>query len=82
MKPDTNIKREALGAALAALPTWRRSKIKSELKDAGFTENQWKRLLSSAEAHKVPAFVRDIIVNELPDTAHLFNHPNLKAEAL
>ncbi|SEI39859.1 hypothetical protein SAMN05216327_101234 [Dyadobacter sp. SG02] len=82
MNIDKTKKRPPVGTALSEIEDWRRRKIKAELKAVGFTEGQWKGLLANAEGYKVPAFVRDIIVKELPETAHLFNHPQLKAEAV
>ncbi|WP_090147781.1 hypothetical protein [Dyadobacter soli] len=80
MKFDRTKERQPLGHLLADLEEWQRMKIKTRLKELGFSQGQWKGLLTNAAAHKVPAFVRDVIVGELPDSAQLFNHPNLKTE--
>jgi hypothetical protein len=80
MNIDNTKERPPLGRALANLDEWKRLKIKKRLRDLGITQGQWKGYLIYAEAYKLPAFVRDVIVEELPDTAELFSHPQVKSE--
>lgn len=69
--------RRALGQFLVSQEHWRRNKIRSELQELGLTQGQWKAILTNAEAHKLPTYVRDVIVTELPAAAKFFKHPKL-----
>lgn len=70
--------RTPLGNVLFDLPEWRRNKIKSKLVELGLSEGKWRGIHERVEAHLLPAFVRNVIVEELPETENLFEHP-LKA---
>ena len=72
--------RQALGQFLVNQEYWRRNKIRGELQQLGLTRGQWKAILTNAEAHKLPTYVRDVIVEEWPDAEKFFKHPKL-AEA-
>lgn len=69
--------RKPLGQLLVDQEQWRRSKIRAELQDLGLTQGQWKAILTNAEAHKLPSYVRDVIVKELPAAEEFFKHPKL-----
>ena len=70
----------ALGEVLLAKEKWQRIKIKSRLLNSGLTEGKWRGLQYRVEAHLLPAFVRDIIIEELPETQDLFKTPEFKSE--
>lgn len=71
-------KRTPLGETLYAKEEWQRIKIKTRLLSLGFSEGNWRGMIERIDAHRLPTFVRDVIVDELPDTAVLFNHPKLQ----
>lgn len=77
MNIDKTKKREPLGQYLIEVETWKRSKIRDKLKDLGVNHMAWHRILTVTEAHKIPTYIRDIIVEELPETAPFFKHPKL-----
>lgn len=80
MNIDRTKNRQPLGRALMAQEEWKRLKIRARLRDLNVTQGKWKGLLTYAEAHNLPTFIRDVIVEEIPETADLFNHPDLKAD--
>ena len=69
--------RRPRGQFLVGQEHWRRNKIRAELQELGLTQGQWKAILTNAEAHKLPTYVRDVIVTELPAAAKFFKHPKL-----
>lgn len=69
--------RQPLGEFLVKQESWRRNKIRGELKLLGLTQGQWKGILTNTEAHKLPSYVRDVIVKEWPDSEDFFKHPKL-----
>ncbi|PWJ53916.1 hypothetical protein CLV98_12032 [Dyadobacter jejuensis] len=79
MNIDSTKKRRPLGHLLVSLAGWKRLKIKSRLTELGISQGQWQGMLTYAEAHKLPTFVRDIIVEELPEAKDLFQHPKKPA---
>lgn len=81
MNIDSKKERQPLGRVLVQLEEWQRLKIRSKLQTLGVSQGQWKGILTYAEAHKLPTFIRDVIVEELPETSYLFNHPILKQPA-
>ncbi|CAG4992321.1 hypothetical protein DYBT9275_00939 [Dyadobacter sp. CECT 9275] len=76
----SNKNRTPLGEVLFAQSEWRRMKIKADLLALGLSEGRWRGIHERVEAHLLPAYVRDVIVKELPQTAPLFEHPKLKCE--
>lgn len=72
--------RTALGEVLFTQEKWKRLKIKSRLIKLGYTQGQWRAIYERTDAWLLPAFVRDVIVEELPETAELFNNPEFKME--
>ena len=82
MNIDRTKEREPLGLKLANLEDWNRTKIRKRLSLLGVTQGKWKRILTTAKAYDLPPYIRDVIVEELPETADLFNHPNLKPESI
>lgn len=75
MNIKTNKDREPLGEILINIEDWHRQKIRKRLNRLEVTQGKWKRILTTAEAYKLPVFIRDVIVEELPNTSHLFKHP-------
>lgn len=59
---------------------WHKDKIRKRLKDLGLTDGKWRTIYERTEAHLLPAFVKDVIVEELPQTAQLFEHPEMLEE--
>ncbi|WP_254562179.1 hypothetical protein [Dyadobacter diqingensis] len=78
MNIDSTKERKPLGKVLIALEEWQRLRLRLKLRALGVSQGQWKGLLTYAEAHKLPKFIRDAIVEELPDTADLFENPKLQ----
>lgn len=72
--------RMPLGRVLFRMEEWHRRRLRKDLLSLGLSQGQWKGLLTYADAHKLPPFIRDTIVKELPETAELFTHPDFKTE--
>ena len=72
--------RTALGEVLFMQEKWKRLKIKSRLLDLGYTQGQWRAIYERADARLLPAFVRDVIVEEIPETEELFRITEQKSE--
>lgn len=78
MRISTEKTRTPLGDVLFNVPDWQRNKIKGRLLKLGLSEGRWRGIHERVDAHLLPTFVRDVIVEELPNTEHLFKHPNLE----
>jgi hypothetical protein len=82
MNVDRDKERQPLGQALIKLDNVDRLVLRRKLLRIGLTQAKWKHILTNAVAYELPSFVRDAIVKEVPTTAELFEHPNLKAETV
>lgn len=67
--------RTPLGEVLFKLPEWRRNKIKAKLVKLGLSQGKWRGIYERVDAHLLPNFVRAVIMEELPETAELFEKP-------
>ena len=75
MNIDRNKPREPLGQALILLDGLELMRIRRRVLRTGATKSVWRRILTTAKAYTLPTHVRDVLVEELPETAELFNHP-------
>jgi hypothetical protein len=80
MNVDREKERQPLGQALIELDHVDRMVLRRKLIRIGLTQAKWKHILTNAVAYELPSFVRDAIVESVPSTAELFEHPNLKTE--
>lgn len=80
MRISADKTRTPLGEVLFKLPEWKRIKIKNRLMVLGITEGGYRTIHERTSAYLLPTFVRDVIIEELPDTEELFKHPGLKPE--
>lgn len=78
MNIDSTKERQPLGTMLMQLEEWQRRKIRTKLRNLGVSQGRWKGILTYAEAHNLPTFIRDAIVEELPNATELFHHPKLQ----
>lgn len=67
--------RTPLGVALFQLPDWHRAKIKKRLTGVGLSEGRWRTIYERTEAYLLPAFVQEIIKEEMPEAVHFFELP-------
>jgi len=77
MNISVDKKRTPLGEVLFKLPDWRRTHIKGKLLEKGLTEGKWRGIYERVEAHMLPDFVREVILEELPEAEKLFKVPNI-----
>ena len=77
MRISTQKSRTPLGKVLFTIPEWHRKKIKGRLVKLGVTEGGYRTIHERTPAHLLPSFIQDVIVDELPNTAEVFTHPNL-----
>lgn len=77
MNVSKNKKRTPLGEVIFKLPDWQKNKIKDRLTELGLSEGKWRGIHERVEAHLLPTFVRDVIIEELPQTKDLFEHPKI-----
>jgi hypothetical protein len=73
--------RTPLGEVLFKLPEWHRIKIKNRLIALGITEGGYRTIHERTSAYLLPTFVRDVIIEELPETELLFRHPGLEPKS-
>lgn len=79
MNISTNKVRTPLGRVLFFdIEPWQKTKIKKRLEGLGLTEGGWRSIHERTAAYRLPTYVRDVIIEELPDYAYLFEHPSLK----
>lgn len=70
--------RTPLGKVLfCQIDPWKMVKIKKRLVGLGLTEGGWRTIYERTPAYKLPTFVRDVIIKEIPEAEPLFDHPKL-----
>jgi len=82
MNISVDKKRTPLGEMLFKLPDYRRTNIKGRLLERGLTEGKWRGIYERMEAKMLPDFVREVILEELPEAEKLFKADEEKMESL